>query len=308
MEDIKPLVSVCMITYNHEKYIAQAIEGVLMQQSDFEIELIIADDCSPDNTTEIVNNFIQNHKNGKWIKYIKHKKNLGLMPNFSWALKKCRGKYIALCEGDDYWTDYSKLEKQVNFLEKNPEFSACTHQSEVIYEDKNKPSHLFKENVKDTLILEDLLKGREFHTASLIFKSEVIKKTPLPTTITSGDRALNFLVASYGKIYFMSDVTCVYRKSNKGISSWVTTDLLKRDLNIIPWISQIYPAFPKSRYKSFIYETAFKYPLKPSFWDVVSCFLLYVIYSFSFFPKNLKGVAKTFVKYLPGKIKVSLIK
>jgi glycosyltransferase involved in cell wall biosynthesis len=121
----KPMVSVSMITYGHENYIAQAIEGVLMQECDFEIELILANDCSPDNTDAIVQGFLKNHPRGSCIKYIKHDKNIGMMSNGNFAAKQCKGKYIAICEGDDYWTDPLKLQKQVDFLEGNPDYSMC---------------------------------------------------------------------------------------------------------------------------------------------------------------------------------------
>ncbi len=119
MKDKKPLVNVVMITYGHEKFIAKAIEGVLMQQCDFNVELIIANDNSPDNTDEIIKSIIANHSNSSWISYSNHTSNKGMMLNFIWALKQVKGKYIALCEGDDYWTDPLKLQKEVDFLEKN---------------------------------------------------------------------------------------------------------------------------------------------------------------------------------------------
>ena len=108
----KIMVSVIMITYKHESYIAEAIEGVLKQECDFELELIIADDCSPDSTEQIVKEIINNHPNGHWIRYTKHQTNLGMINNFIWSVKQSNGKYLALCEGDDYWTDPLKLQKQ----------------------------------------------------------------------------------------------------------------------------------------------------------------------------------------------------
>ena len=125
-------VSVCMITYGHEKFIEQAINGVLMQECDFEVELIIANDCSPDRTDAVIQNILKNHPRASWIKYIKHEKNLGMMPNFIFALQECQGKYVALCDGDDYWTDAFKLQKQVDFLESNPKFGICFHSVEEI--------------------------------------------------------------------------------------------------------------------------------------------------------------------------------
>jgi glycosyltransferase involved in cell wall biosynthesis len=119
MNEVRDIfVSVIMITYKHEQFIAKAIEGVLMQKCDFEVELIIADDCSPDKTEEKVFQIIKNHPKNSWIKYTKHKTNKGMISNFNWALNQCKGKYIAMCEGDDYWTDPLKLQKQVDFLEK----------------------------------------------------------------------------------------------------------------------------------------------------------------------------------------------
>jgi glycosyltransferase involved in cell wall biosynthesis len=114
-------LSVIMLTYKHEDYLSDAINGVLMQDCDFEIELIIADDCSPDNTSKIVESF-KSHPNFGWIKYTKHELNKGANENFMWAFAQATGKYIALCEGDDYWTDPLKLQKQVDFLEANDRY------------------------------------------------------------------------------------------------------------------------------------------------------------------------------------------
>ena len=160
-----PIVSVCMITYGHEKYIREAIEGVLIQECDFEIELILANDCSPDRTDEIIQDIIKNHPKGCWIKYFKHESNIGMMPNFIFAIKECEGKYIALCEGDDYWTDDYKLSKQVDFLEQNPEFSLYFHKSE------DKLGKILQ-NIEDkTYNAEELLTNWYIHTASTVFRN-----------------------------------------------------------------------------------------------------------------------------------------
>ena len=113
------MVSVVMITYGHENYIEQAIKGVLMQECDFQYELIIANDCSPDNTDRIVQKIIDNTNNADRIKYVRHTVNKGMTANFLWTLQQASGKYIAICEGDDYWTDPLKLQKQVDLLEVN---------------------------------------------------------------------------------------------------------------------------------------------------------------------------------------------
>ena len=131
---LTPTVSVVMITYNHEAYIQQAIEGVLMQECDFKVELIIADDNSPDNTEVVVKKILSEHSKASWIKYTKHNANKGMNSNFIWATKQCKGKYIAICEGDDYWTDSNKLQKQVDFLEKNKDYGLVSTLRENLYQ------------------------------------------------------------------------------------------------------------------------------------------------------------------------------
>jgi glycosyltransferase involved in cell wall biosynthesis len=131
------LVSVNMITYLHGQYIKEAIEGVLMQECDFNFELIIADDCSPDNTPEIVNEIINNNPNGYKIKYFRHKKNIGMQANSMFAKNKSYGKYVAFCEGDDYWTDKYKLNSQIQFLENNTDYIFCTHKYSLYFQNKN---------------------------------------------------------------------------------------------------------------------------------------------------------------------------
>lgn len=116
--EINPLVSVKMITYNHAPYISQAIEGVLMQKTNFPFELVIGEDCSTDGTREIVLDYQKRYSN--IIRIITSEKNVGAKRNSLRAIKACRGKYIAFCEGDDYWHHPNKLQKQINYLEKNP--------------------------------------------------------------------------------------------------------------------------------------------------------------------------------------------
>jgi glycosyltransferase involved in cell wall biosynthesis len=114
-----PLVSVKMITYNHAPYIAQAIVGVLQQKTNFPFELVIGEDCSTDGTREIV--FEYQKKYPEVIRVITSEKNVGMSKNEFRAMKACRGKYIAFCEGDDYWNHPGKLQKQVDYLETHPE-------------------------------------------------------------------------------------------------------------------------------------------------------------------------------------------
>ena len=115
-----PLVSICLVTYNHENYIRKAIEGVLLQEKPFEWELIIGDDASTDDTVKIVGEYVNNNMP---IFLISNNKNKGLNENFLHTLSQCRGKYIAYLEGDDHWITHDKLKKQVKILEQNPDIS-----------------------------------------------------------------------------------------------------------------------------------------------------------------------------------------
>ena len=108
-----------MITYNHEKYIEEAILGVLRQETEFDIELIVSNDDSPDDTDKIIRRIIKEHPKAFCIRYIKHNENIGAMPNSLHNLKLCTGRYIALCEGDDCWTDSKKLQIQIEAMQKS---------------------------------------------------------------------------------------------------------------------------------------------------------------------------------------------
>jgi glycosyltransferase involved in cell wall biosynthesis len=119
------IVSVITITYNHESFITQTIDGILKQKTTFRIEYIIADDCSTDNTCGIINNYVVKYP--ELIRFISSKNNIGAVDNEQRALEAAKGKYIAICEGDDYWTEPLKLQKQIEFLENHPEYSICFH-------------------------------------------------------------------------------------------------------------------------------------------------------------------------------------
>jgi len=215
----KPTVSVAMITYGHEEYIKQAIEGVLMQECNFEIELIIANDSSPDNTDNVIKKIIQNHPKSYCIKYTKHDENIGMMPNFVWDLNQCNGKYIALCEGDDYWTDPLKLQKQVDFLEKNDDFSLCFHKIKILKK-KRLVKDFITNNRKDITTINDIARINYIHTPSVLFRNGLIKEFPSWYLLgPNGDHPLYILLAQYGKIKFIDSFMAVYRVHSGGVWS-----------------------------------------------------------------------------------------
>jgi glycosyltransferase involved in cell wall biosynthesis len=227
------VVSVIMLTYKHETFLRQAIEGVLMQNINFEVELLVADDCSPDNTERLVDEISQNSPNGKLIKYIRQVENIGAQSNFISAYKNCTGKFIALCEGDDYWIDSSKLQKQIDFLNANTEYSICFHRVyELEKEQEPQLSTLNKSSKEGTFTIEDLAKGNFIHTPSVVFRKD-LKELPIWFAESpAGDYPLSMLNARYGKLKYFPEPMAVYRKhaasswsskeENKILESWVT--------------------------------------------------------------------------------------
>ena len=166
-----PLVSVLMVTFNHEKYIAQALESILMQITNFKYEIIIGEDCSTDNTKLIIRKF-ENKYPGR-IFPIYHEANVGPMRNvYEFTFPKCTGKYIAALEGDDYWTDPNKLQRQVDFLEANPDFSICFHNMQIIYENSPEKNHLSNIEQKEISDINDLARYNYIYTASCMFRNQ----------------------------------------------------------------------------------------------------------------------------------------
>jgi glycosyltransferase involved in cell wall biosynthesis len=219
-------VSVIMITYGHENYIKEAIEGVLMQKCNFQVELIIANDCSPDRTDSIIREMIDKCSNSTCIKYTMHKENLGMHRNFLWAVEQSKGKYIAMCEGDDYWIDDKKLEKQVNFLENNLDYAFCFHNS-FCFDQNSKSNTMQFPGVKENsdFTIDDFLIKNIVPTASVIFVKDFL--LPLPNwhkNILYGDYAMYLLTLfrSKKRAFYMSEVMSVYRLHNNGVFTSLT--------------------------------------------------------------------------------------
>ena len=221
-------LSVLVPTFNHGQFITQMLEGALMQIIDFEIEIVIGDDASTDDNALIIRDFTDKYPDR--IKAFLHPQNLGPTEpkelggknNVGFLFSKCEGEYIALCEGDDYWTDPLKLQKQVDFLENNKDYALCHHQLEVIYQDDS-PSHSFNpDNQRGTSLLVDLLKDETWFlgTASTVFRN--IFKQGMPAwwwKSASGDLGIFIEVAKHGKIKYLPETMGCYRKHSGGMTN-----------------------------------------------------------------------------------------
>lgn len=214
-----PLVSVSVVTYNHEKYIRECIDGILMQKTDFDFEILVGEDDSQDNTRNICIDYAKRYPD-KIRLFLHDRSNVIYINghptgryNMLFNLKEAKGRYIALCEGDDYWTDPLKLQKQVDFLEENKDFFIVGHV--ILKKTTETTEKIFAPGV---FVLKDCIKAARAHTSSLVFRNKIelsswFKRSPV------GDLPLMWLCAERGKFKVFSFIGSVYRYENQGVFS-----------------------------------------------------------------------------------------
>lgn len=240
-----PLVSISCITYNHDPYIRQCLEGILMQECDFEYEILIHDDASTDGTSDIIREY-----QGKYpeiIKPIIQTQNQwsqgirGMMPRFNFP--RAKGKYIALCEGDDYWTDPFKLQKQVDFLEANPEFSFCFHDTyQLNQKTGEKYLRIGNRSIDEIVDLKSVIIQNNFPTASLLFKTSSYKpQLNILSKSSKGDYVLVVRLAEKGLGKYLPRVMSVYRLHGGGVWSMKDTSYkLHEDLKFYNYLYEYF--------------------------------------------------------------------
>ncbi|MDB6028212.1 MAG: putative glycosyltransferase [Verrucomicrobiales bacterium] len=249
-------VSVAMITYNHERFIVQAIESVLMQKTAFKFELVIGDDCSTDRTRSAVIDMQRRYPDK--ISVLLHPTNIGMMPNFMATLRACKGKYIALLEGDDFWTASDKLQAQVDLLDSNPELAIAFHNTTVV-DNNGIEQQLFPLRVKkEVFTLEDLLEcDCMMPTCSVMYRNRLFTDFPIwYSEMAMGDLPLHVLNARFGNIGFSEKIMAAYRIHSGGV--WTegrplgdTTFSTKRAVGALRFYEAVQPELG-SRYSSFI--------------------------------------------------------
>ncbi|NOU18345.1 MAG: glycosyltransferase [Bacteroidales bacterium] len=226
-------MSVCIISYNHESYIGKAIEGVIMQNATFNIEIIIGEDFSTDKTRQVCQEYSQRYPDK--IKLLNSEKNLGAIQNFIRTLMACSGQYIALCEGDDYWIDPNKLQKQVNFLESNPDFIVHHHNVMIVNKEGNEQHPFFdsKQNIKFESELSDyLLGGVACKICSMVFRWNQKTQKGLTVLKYLDDNVLYAYLLSFGyRSKYSNELMACYRIHQGGI--WSLRDEKTRGLQAI---------------------------------------------------------------------------
>lgn len=227
---LKPMLSVLVLTHNQKDYIRECLDSILKQKIDFDLEIIIGEDDSKDGTREICMEYADKHPDK--IRLLLHsKKNKVTFKkspphsfNSFYGLFSARGKYIAICEGDDYWTDSEKLQKQLNYLESNPDCSLSYHPT-LCFDELDPSVRFFKQpkqpDQSRKFDVEEYIKGKGLGvwTVSMVGKAEYFKEIPewlLQAPIT--DLAIKLYYAHHGKIGYLTDCMAVYRRRSKG--SW----------------------------------------------------------------------------------------
>ncbi|MBP1762985.1 MAG: glycosyl transferase family 2 [Firmicutes bacterium] len=221
------MISICCITYNHEKYISDAIEGFLMQKTSFPFEVIIHDDASTDRTAEIIRNYEKTYP--EIIKPIyqsenQHSKGGHIDTRFIYP--RAKGKYIALCEGDDYWTDPFKLQKQAEHMEKNPQCSLCTHAARRIARNNKVAGYIQPADSDRLFTTEEVISGGGglFATNSMFYPKKLVETLPnFYLQAAVGDYPLTIYLSLQGEVHYIAQCMSDYRAMVE--NSWSSTIL-----------------------------------------------------------------------------------
>lgn len=227
-----------MLAYKHEHFVAQAIESVLKQQTDFPVELVIGEDGSPDRTLEVIRRYASTEK--VEIRVRSNTPNIGMMRNFQATLQECRGQFVALLEGDDYWTDVEKLQRQVELMEGNRETAICFHPVDVL-EQRVLVQDRRTRVVPECTTIYDLAQGNYMHTCSVLFRAGLFADFP-PSFLaaSAGDYFLHMLNARFGAIRKIDRKMAVYRVHEGG--AW--SEAPNMDLKILQYLECMIGNFP----------------------------------------------------------------
>lgn len=215
----RPLVSVVMIAYNSERYIDDAIRGVVAQKGDFDIQLIICDDCSTDQTAKIVKKWDSLYPN--IIDFHRNEENLGVQGNYLEAFKYVKGDYMAMCDADDYWTDPTKISRQVAYMESHPDCSITFHRVINYYEDSGVKSFSNGGQKIDTTF-EDISRSNFITNMSVLYRRRLVDLNSLPKWLNKVrlvDYPMHMFYAAKGNIHYFNRPMGVYRQSESAIWS-----------------------------------------------------------------------------------------
>lgn len=259
-----PLVSICCLAYNHEPYIRDCLDGFVTQKTDFPFEVLIHDDASTDKTAEVIREYESKYPQIiKPVYQTENKYSKGVKVNSVYNFARARGQYIALCEGDDYWTNPLKLQVQVDFLEANPDYSMCFHNAMLKWEDGREG--LSMSNLEDRDYSgEELYENFIVPTASCVvrkdvFESDLYKIASKNKNFCFGDIVMWLTASECGKIRAMSDSMSVYRKHVGGVIYAATPDRIKNMCIHNVEIPKVFGKIYYKRSRKFVVSSCHRY-------------------------------------------------
>jgi glycosyltransferase involved in cell wall biosynthesis len=220
-----PKVSVLMITYNHERYIADAIQSALMQETAFEYEIVIGEDCSTDRTRAICRRFAERYP--ECIRLLPEESNLGMHRNSRRTYASCRGEYIAILEGDDFWTSRRKLQMQADLLDEKAEIVLSFHQVNRLDEQGRGRSSVWPtRSLPERTGVLDILQGDYVPTCSVMLRQSAVPVIPdWFEQLAMGDWPLWVLASQHGALHFTPEPMATYRLHSNG--AWSSMDSLR---------------------------------------------------------------------------------
>lgn len=266
----QPLVSICCLTYNHAAFVAECLEGFLMQQTNFGVEILVHDDASTDGTEEIIRSYAEKYPEKIFPLYEEenqYSKGLNVLMDYEYNYSRARGKYIAYCEGDDYWTDPLKLQKQIDFMESHPEYSVCFHRCTHLYAqtgktEEDKCGEYFKNGEEgQDITLEMFFKSWITQPLTMVFRTSLFTLEWYKKYKYYRDMHEIYHLLNVGKGYLFGFNGGVYRYHSGGIHSMLS----RRDFcNVsLPIDREFYQVSP-SIYSKRVYCSTLQ-----------ECFLLY---------------------------------
>jgi|InofroStandDraft_1065614.scaffolds.fasta_scaffold13007_4 glycosyltransferase involved in cell wall biosynthesis len=227
------LVSVYCLSYNHEKYIKNALEGFVNQKTSFRYEVFVHDDASTDRTREIIEEYANRYPDIiRPLFQTENQYSRGIRISSTYIFPRMKGKYIAVCEGDDYWCSVDKLQKQVDVLEANPDISACVHQTLELNCKTGDKRNMCPYSVSQDVNIEDVIQGGGvvFHLSSLMYRRQYLLGQPAFCSSIKdvGDYPLAIYLALKGRIYYINETMSVYRVFSSDFS-WTSVNFKEND-------------------------------------------------------------------------------
>jgi len=251
-----PAVSVCVFTYNYQSYLSEAIESILTQKTNFEIEILIYDDCSTDTTFEIALSYAEKYP--EKVRAYQNPTNIGGTKNWIKAIQACKGKYIALLDGDDYFSDSLKLQTQFDTLENNNKYVLCFHSVDEIYDDAPELNKTVEFQNEIYSLSDFMLNGWFVRTSSTFFKNGVLPQT-IPDWVHEYpyrfDTILHVFLCMHGDAFNVKKSMSVWRKHKKGMSFWLMTNMIdnaKKKISLSKKLNEIAGGQFRSESEKFI--------------------------------------------------------